>query len=173
MSDKPTNFVWGLVKDWGVALLLIGVVIVGWQLFSNSGPTVGEPAPEFELTTPDGEMVRLSDFEGQTVVLNFWATWCGPCRAEIPDLAAFQEANPDVKLLGISVDEQLGARGVAATARRLGADYTILLDPTSTAAAPYSVHTLPTTIVIGPDGTVVDTAIGTVSERKLERMTSP
>ena len=115
-------------------------------------------------------MVNLSDFHGETVVVNFWATWCGPCRSEIPDLSAFQQAHPEVHLLGVSVDERMSAAGVRAAARRLGAEYTILLDPTSAAAGPYNVSTLPTTIVIGPDGTVMDTVIGTVSERKLERM---
>lgn len=171
MTEKKGNFVWGLVKDWGVALVLIAVVIVAWQIFARSGPGVGEPAPDFTLTSTTGESVSLSDFHGETVVLNFWATWCGPCVSEIPDLASFQYNNPDITLIGVSVDEQMGPAGVRATANRLGADYLILLDPTGVASTPYSVSTLPTTVIIGPDGVVHQTKVGTVSERQLERMT--
>lgn len=171
MTEKRRNFVWGLAKDWGVALVLIGAVVAAWLFFSSSGPGVGEPAPDFTLPSTGGEEITLSDYRGETVVLNFWATWCGPCVREIPDLASFQDHNPDVTLIGVSVDDQLGPAGVRAKAERFGADYMVLLDPTGTASSPYSVHTLPTTVVIGPDGTVIDSQIGTVSERQLERMT--
>ncbi len=171
MTEKKGNFVWGLVKDWGVALVLVAVVIAAWQFFASSGPGVGEPAPDFTLPSTTGETVTLSDLRGETVVLNFWATWCGPCVSEIPDLASFQYNNPDITLIGVSVDEQMGPAGVRATAQRLGADYMVLLDPTGEASTPYSVNTLPTTVVIGPDGVVRQTRIGTVSERQLERMT--
>lgn len=170
-TGPKRNFAWGLIKDWGLALVLVAVVIVAWQLFSSSGPGVGEPAPDFTLPTPDGELVTLSDLRGETVVVNFWATWCGPCRSEIPDLTAFQKANPHIVLLGVSVDERKGPAAVAREAARLGAEYQILLDPTGIAATPYSISTLPTTVVIGPDGTVLQTAVGTVSERQLTRMT--
>lgn len=162
---------WGLVKDWGVALALVGVVFAAWMFFASSGPGVGEPAPDFTLSSTQGETVTLSELRGETVVLNFWATWCGPCRSEIPDLASFQYNNPDIRLIGVSVDDQMGPAGVRATAERLGADYTVLLDPTGEAATPYSINTLPTTVIIGPDGVVRNTRIGTVSERQLERMT--
>ena len=62
---------------------------VNW---SGKLPTVGEPAPNFELTTFDGQKIRLSDLKGHVVVLNFWATWCGPCKRELPLLSAYYKA---------------------------------------------------------------------------------
>ena len=93
------SFLAGVARDWGIALILAVVVFVAWQLFRGGGPGLGEEAPDFTLRTLDGESITLSELEGQTVVLNFWATWCGPCKAEIPELSAFQRDNPDVKLV--------------------------------------------------------------------------
>jgi thiol-disulfide isomerase/thioredoxin len=162
-------FVKGVARDWGIALVLALAVYVGWQAFSG-GPEVGSTAPDFTLRTPGGEAVTLSELRGQTVVINFWATWCGPCKREIPDLNAYQEAHPEVRLLGISVDENLAPAAVEATARRLGAEYTVLLDPFGVASDPYGVSTLPTTVVVDPHGHVTATRIGTVDQRGLERL---
>lgn len=170
MSSRR-DFVVGLVKDWGVATLIIALVIGAWFLLRSSGPMVGEPAPDFALQDLSGETVTLSDLRGETVVVNFWATWCGPCRSEIPELSEFQREHPEVRLLGVSVDENLGTPALAATSRRLGIDYTVLHDPRAVVASPYQISTLPTTIVIGPDGQVTDTVVGTVSKRRLERLT--
>ena len=163
-------FVKGMLRDWGIALGLAAVVLGGWRLLATSSHVSAGAAPDFTLTDLDGNEVKLSDLEGQKVVLNFWATWCGPCRSEIPELAAFQAAHPDVKLLGISVDERLSAEGVARVAERLGARYPILHDPYGAAGTPYGVNTLPTTFVVDEGGDIVDTRVGAVSQRGLERM---
>src|SRR5699024_9680896 len=64
----------------------------------------GELAPDYELTTLDGEQVKLSDYKGERVMLNFWATWCPPCRAEMPDMEKFQQ-NKDVQVLAVNLTE--------------------------------------------------------------------
>src|SRR5699024_12283205 len=66
---------------------------------SEVGIEKGDLAPDFELETLDGETVKLSDFRGQKVLLNFWATWCPPCRAEMPDMQKFHEENEDAVIL--------------------------------------------------------------------------
>ncbi len=159
----------GLIKDWGIALAVAVVVFVGWSLLRPSVPSSGS-APIFTLKDLDGAEVRLADLQGAVVVLNFWATWCGPCRAEIPELSAFAQAHPDVILLGISVDERLTAPAVKRHAERLGVTYRVLHDPNGDASDLYRVHTLPTTVVIDAEGNIQATHMGTVTKRGLERM---
>ena len=89
-------------KDWGIALLLTGL---GFFLLSYMRtPNLPDQAPDWTLKNLDGEVVSLSDFRGQTVVLNFWATWCGPCKTEIPTFSKFSKDNPDIPVLGIHAD---------------------------------------------------------------------
>lgn len=114
-------------------------------------PDLPEAAPDFELQDLDGNPVRLSDFEGQTVVLNFWATWCGPCRAEAPSFSAFAEAHPDVPVLGLVADGP--PNKVRAVADDLGIRYRVISADPETLRA-YGVSIFPTTVVVNPDGSV-------------------
>lgn len=138
-----------MARDWGLTLLL-GVVV-----FHGAGqlraPDLPEMAPDFALQTLEGETVQLSSLRGQTVVLNFWATWCGPCRVEIPQFSSFAEANPDIPVLGIATDGTPGE--LKAAARELGITYPVLVGDADTVQA-YGVDTLPTTVIVGPDGSI-------------------
>ena len=86
------------LRDLGLGLALVVVVMVGmgWA----RAPDLPSEAPSFTLLDVDGNAVSLSDFAGKTVVLNFWATWCGPCRMEAPAFAGFARAHPEVPVLG-------------------------------------------------------------------------
>jgi peroxiredoxin len=159
-----------MIKDWGLALALtVGVLAVwGWM---TAGPTGGGEAPDFAL--PDvnsGAEVALADHAGEVVVVNFWATWCGPCRSEIPEFTAFHEAHPEVPVLGISVDERLDAKALSAAARKLGISYTVLHDAAGSVSDDYGVAGLPTTFVIDGEGTIVNVRQGAVNRRSLEKM---
>lgn len=165
--DRP--FFTGLLRDWGVALLVAAVVFVGWSFLAPRPPSEGE-APEISLVDFDGNPWTLSELRGKTVVLNFWATWCGPCVGEIPEFSKFQAEHPDVVVVGISVDEKLSAKGVQAAARRLGILYTVLHDKLGVASEPYRVNVLPTTFVIGADGGIDAMHQGTLSKATLEHM---
>jgi thiol-disulfide isomerase/thioredoxin len=130
----------------GVALVVLWVG-VGWL----RAPSLPATAPDFALADLDGARVSLADLRGKTVVLNFWATWCGPCRMEVPGLTAFAHAHPDIPVLGIAVDGTPAK--LRAAAKELGIDYPVLLADAATRKA-YGVSTLPTTVVVGPDGAV-------------------
>ncbi len=111
-------------------------------------------AIDFEIETFEGEMVRLSDFEGKVVVLNFWASWCPPCRWEMPFFERMSQEykDQDVVFLGVAISDTLeNARGFADSA---GVTYPIGLDTTNEIARSYSVVSLPTTFFIGKEGNV-------------------
>ena len=130
-----------------LVLLVLFQGFAGWL----QAPRLPNEAPAFALADLSGQTVSLEDFAGQTVVLNFWATWCPPCRMEIPSFSRFAEGNPEVPVLGIAVDG--GPEELARARDEMGITYPILLADESTLAA-YGVRSLPTTVIIRPDGTV-------------------
>ncbi len=139
----------GLAREGALVLLaLIGLWVgLGWL----RAPTLPDAAPPFTLATLDGGQLSLESLRGKTVVLNFWATGCGPCQMEVPGLSAFARSHPDIPVLGIAVD---GTRdSLRAAAIQLGIDYPVLLADAATKAA-YKVTTLPTTVIVGPDGAI-------------------
>jgi len=130
-------------------LLLVVVLmqVIGWL----RAPDLPEQAPDFRLVTLEGEPVHLAELQGQVVVLNFWATWCGPCRVELPSFSRYAQAHPDVVVLGIATDGTQAE--LRAAQRSLGISYPVLRIDSATAAA-YAVQTLPTTVVIDAQGRV-------------------
>lgn len=111
-------------------------------------------AIDFEMETFDGETIRLSDFEGNVVVLNFWASWCPPCRWEMPFFERMHQEykDQDVVFLGVAISDTL--ENVRAFAEGVGVTYPNGLDETGEIARNYSVVSLPTTFFIGKDGNV-------------------
>lgn len=135
--------------EWAGMLLLaaVALVVVG----RLRAPDLPDQAPDFDLVTLDGQQVQLSALRGKPVVLNFWATWCGPCRIEIPSFTSFAQDNPDVVVLGLATDGTEAELKVAA--RSLGIGYPVLRADPATVQA-YGVSTLPTTVVIDAEGRV-------------------
>jgi len=103
------------------------------------------------------------------VVLNFWFTNCPPCRKEIPELAAWHDANPDVPLLGIHVDPRMPPGAVVQSAKRLGITYPVLDDRTVKITRDYGIDTFPTTLVL-VDGQIADARVGAVNAAALDAM---
>ncbi len=116
------------------------------------GPVVGQPAPDFALTTIDGKRVRLSDFRGKTLVVNVWGSWCPPCRLETPDLVAEAKREPrKVAFLGVDTTET--ASVVRAFSAAKGIPYPQAVTPgTTDFARAYEIRNYPTTFVIDPRG---------------------
>ena len=146
----------------GVAGLEAGVID------RDQRPEVGQPAPDFALANAraPGRAVRLSDFRGRPVVLNWFATWCGPCRAEIPDFqAAYEALGGAVVFLGVNLEES--AEDSAGMLDEFGATYPALLDAEGDVALHYRLPGMPTTFFIDADGVVRAWGAGLIVEETL------
>ncbi len=153
---------------WPWLLLVLGL-LVPFVLPRSGRQVQAGPAPELRGELLDGGRFDLAAQAGRVVVLNFWATWCGPCVVEIPELAAFAADHPEVVLVGVSVDRMPPER-LRAEARRRGVTYPVLHDPRSEVADRFGVTMLPTTFVIGPEGRIVARVSRPLSRRDLERL---
>ena len=146
------------LQAWGPRLLLAGAVLYAvhkvYPRVDLSGPAA--PAPDFETADLDGQPFRLSALRGRVVVLNFWATWCGPCRAELPAFAALHRAlGPEgAEFVGVALDEE-GWAVVAPFVAARGLPYRQLVDQGATIARAYGgITTVPTTVFIDRRGNV-------------------
>ncbi|MGH9557257.1 MAG: TlpA family protein disulfide reductase [Terriglobales bacterium] len=168
------------------ALVLVVVALaVGLMLYTGSrmqsssiGPATpgrlsgqnvrGLVAPDFELQRLDGSTLKLSSLRGKAVVLNFWATYCGPCKIEMPWLTEFQKqyGPQGVEVIGVAMDPESGR--VPDFVKEVGADYTILIGTEDVGDAYGGVQFLPATFYIDREGKVVDRVFGLVSRSEIE-----
>lgn len=135
------------------------------------------PAPEFELKDVNGHVVRLADYRGKVVLLDFWATWCGPCKIEIPWFKEFERQNKDkgFAVIGVAMDEE-GWDVVKPFASSIGINYRLVLGDEKLAeqygkAVPElhgDVEALPTTFLIDRGGKIASVHIGLASKRDFE-----
>jgi peroxiredoxin len=128
---------------------------------------VGQPAPGFTLETLSGEEASLVDFRGSVVAVNFWATWCGPCRAEMPALQAASDEFDELVILGVNTGESRSR--VAGFMEELGLTFPALLDTNEDVADLYGVRAMPTTVWVDPDGIVRFEHFGPLTENQIER----
>ncbi len=158
----------------GAAALVLGavlVMLVGDEAESSGGHLLDRPAPAFDLPTLDGGRISDTDLAGRAYVVNFWNSWCVPCRQEHPELAQFYERHrdePDFAMVGIVRDDTEDAVREYVDAE--GVEWTVALDPGSRAALAFGTTGQPETFVIGPDGVVMALEIGPVTAGGLERM---
>lgn len=127
-------------------------------------PELNAIAPDFELNNAQDKSVRLSDWRGQTVVLNFWATWCGPCALEMPILQSIFNVG-NVAVLAVNLGEKPGT--IRAWQQEYGLTYELLVDETQQVAALYHLRGQPSTYVISPTGIIQAIFFGPVSEQAL------
>jgi peroxiredoxin len=126
-----------------------GSVLLVW---SASAGELSGPAPDFDLVSRDGGRVALSDLAGQVVMVNFWATWCGPCRQEMPHLEALYQRYSDLgfTLLGVNVEED--SSGADKFLAETPVSFPILFDPENEVSELYDVVAMPSTVLIDKGG---------------------
>lgn len=158
-------------RDWVVTGAFLGVVgalvAVGWATREAGGyapVTRGQPAPPLTLDRIDGGTLSLADLRGKVVLLNIWATWCVPCRVEMPSIQRVYEEYRDqgLEVVAVAVDDRPGARQEDGSIRGLVSDYVerqgltfpVVVDPTGGTERLYGVSALPTTFLIDRDGRI-------------------
>lgn len=145
----------------GLLVLWAAVMILGSTLIAcTKGTSAGELAPDFTLQTLDGQPVSLSDFRGKPVLLNFWATWCGPCRGELPYLISAHQKYQDKGLILLAVDIGEGASKVRDFVDGNRIPLQVLLDSSKKTANLYNIRGVPTSFFIDSQGVLRDTVIG-------------
>ena len=167
--------------------VLLGLVALGLaaKLFLDSQPgsssvalpgavtspykfTAGAPAPEFSLQSLDGRMVSLNDFRGKSVVVNFWATWCPPCRSEMPDMEQIaRERADDVVVLAVNVQE--AREPVRRFVDQYGLTFPIVLDTSGDVTQSFGVQSLPTSFFVDREGRVAAFNMGALNKSAIAR----
>lgn len=135
-----------------LGVLLAGMTAILVAMMPAQAVTGARMAPDFALRNAAGGNLRLKEQRGQVVMLNFWATWCGPCREEMPQLNRLYEKYRDAgfTLLGVNIDDD--ARNARAMATRLGLQFPVLFDTEKKVSRLYDLETMPSTVLIDRDG---------------------
>jgi peroxiredoxin len=157
-----------------VRVAILGVLLVAlvFAVYSSlekdpNAVKVGKEAPNFSLEQLNGPAITLSDLRGKGVVLNFWGTWCEPCKSEMPALQKQYEMYKDKGLVIIGVNIGQAPATVDPFVKQLGVSFPILLDRQSQITKLYRIGPIPTTFFIDPDGEVKEIFIGVLNEAML------
>lgn len=165
----------GISRQWwivgGVVVLLLSLVAAGWMVRDRYLPVeVGTRAPDFTATDLEGQPVSLADLRGDVVLLNIWATWCAPCREEMPSMQRLHDrfAADGLRVVAVSVDTDTGGRfapvsgagDVQGFVQQHGLSFDIWLDPAGTIQRTYRTTGVPETFVVDRNGAIVKKVIG-------------
>lgn len=164
-----------------ILLILLVAGMVGWAVYEYAGGSSGETdideqsesedvglsegqtAPDFLLNTLEGEEARLSDYRGQPVIINFWATWCPPCRAEMPDFQELYESE-DVEILAVNLTEsEQSEEGVQDFIDELGLTFPVPMDEDTIVSQMYEVQAYPTSYMVDSEGKIQFVARGAIN----------
>jgi cytochrome c biogenesis protein CcmG/thiol:disulfide interchange protein DsbE len=150
-----------LLAVWGGVLATRGMPAAGAQ--------VGDPAPDFALADLDGNPVRLSDLRGRPVIVNFWASWCGPCVEEFPLLERARARHAAARLAVVGVVVRDNSEAARAFMARMGAAWPAAMDPGEDVARRFGIYAPPETFFIDARGVVVGRQIGQLTAADLDR----
>ncbi len=134
----------------------------------NRGPKVGETAPGFRMVLADGSHINIEDLQGRPVMINFWATWCPPCRREMPDIIAASEAHEELVVLAVNVQEDL--KTVEPFVNDFGISMPVLMDGEGKLRNAYGVSGMPTSVFIDQEGNVSAIWSGLLNAEKLNEL---
>jgi peroxiredoxin len=171
-----------------LATIAVGIVIAGlvW-LFDRPGddgasepitltaeasgppPEVGKEAPDFRVQGPDGQFFQLSEFRGSAVWINFWASWCPPCRAESPDIEAIYQEKQEQGLVVLALSIGEGASAVSDYVDRTGITFTVGLDEGTDIGAAYRIAGIPSHYFVDRDGILRESRVGSMSRETMEQ----
>ncbi|MFX3673920.1 MAG: redoxin domain-containing protein [Paenisporosarcina sp.] len=146
-----------------------GVDLVG--VAADEGLNQGDTAPDFELTTVAGEKVRLSELKGKKVIINFWATWCSPCKAEMPHMQNYYEEfakDENVEILAINLTSGDRVSSVKEFVKSYGLTFPIPMDKEGTIGQKYQAVTIPTSYMIDTSGRIQNKIIGPMDEKMIK-----
>lgn len=176
---------WGLLV--GAVICLIAAFFVVWDAglperatytgFVQAGeeyaPELNAIAPPFEAQTLTGDTLWLADLRGKVVLINFWATWCEPCKAEMPDLQGVYETyqSRGLRVLGVNLGE--GKAEVARWVKQLGLTFDIVMDNRQQIASAYQIRGQPTSYLVAPDGVITQIYYGPTVRQSLETAIAP
>lgn len=160
-------------KQWLVfiVILLLAVVAIYQSAadITEELPKTGYRAPQFSLPALDGKTYSLDNLGGKPVVLNFWASWCGPCRVEAPELVRLHEKyEGSIEIYAINVTSSDSIEGARTFAEGYNFNFPVLLDEKGDVSRKYGIQPIPTTFFVGADGTIVDHVIGLVDPQTME-----
>jgi cytochrome c biogenesis protein CcmG/thiol:disulfide interchange protein DsbE len=147
--------------------------ITGVSTDSAQIPQSGRPAPDFQFQTPEGQSTSLSELKGQLVLVNFWATWCGPCTYEMPFLQQFYQEHPGGEVVLLAINVQESPSQVAEFMQDRGFSFTVLLDSGADVTQRYNIRGIPTTFFIDRDGIIQEIHVGAFqSQAEIESILS-
>ena len=158
-----------------VAFVVALMLYVGLHMARRSGRlstpriTRSTVAPDFSLESLEGKTMRLSDFRGKAVLLNFWATWCGPCKIEMPWFVELQQkyGSQGLQVVGVAMDDA-SKEDIAKFAKDMGVNYPVLIGKEAVGDSYGGIPALPETFFIGRDGKVVDKILGLRGKAEIE-----
>jgi len=146
-----------------IILLLVltsGLVAIGCISTSTQGVEAGDRAPDFQLQNLDGQTVSLGNLQGKPVLINFWATWCSPCRSEMPYIQEIYEEWADKGLVVLAINIGESSAKAEEFMQSYNLSFTVLLDTKQDVAQRYNISGIPTTFFIDKDGIIQDKVIG-------------
>jgi thiol-disulfide isomerase/thioredoxin len=167
------------VKRSPLALIVVAFVValmlyLGYHQVRRPGAasahfTQFSPAPDFSLESLDGKTMRLSDLRGKAVLLNFWATWCGPCKIEMPWFVDLQKqyGSQGLQIVGVAMDDA-SKEDIGKFAKDMGVNYPILIGKESVGDEYGGVPALPESFLISRDGKIVDKIVGLRGKAEIE-----